>query len=72
MSDTTGSTQYTVVISSMILARTYRTSSSFRITSLTSTGFGVQTTTVDSILNSKTNNMDTISLTVLSSPSQLN
>jgi hypothetical protein len=72
LSDTTGATQYRLVISSMILARTYKTSSNFKITSLTPSGSGVQTTTVSSILNNQPNKIQTLTYTALTLPSQLN
>lgn len=51
LSDTTGVTQYILVVSSMILARTPTTSSDLKITSFTPLGFGVQTTTVTPDIN---------------------
>lgn len=72
MSDSTGSTQYTLIISSYVLARTPRTSSTFKLTSYTAAGFGVQTTTVDSIVNTKSNSVVSIVSEFLTTPSQLN
>lgn len=51
LSDTTGTIQYRLVISSVKMARTPTTTSKFKFTSYTALGFGVQATTIDSIIN---------------------
>jgi hypothetical protein len=72
ISDTSGTTQYRLVISSMILARTPKISSNFRITSFTPSGAGVQTTTVSSLINTQANSIQSFSLNIMTTPSQLN
>lgn len=72
LSDASGTIQYILVVSSMILARTPRSSSNFRITSLTGSGFGVQTTMISSIPNNEPNNIQLVGLTIVTQPSRLN
>lgn len=71
LSDTTGATQYRLVISSVVLARTSRTSSNFSLSSSTG-GFGVQSSMASSIVNAQPNYIQNISLTIGTLPSQLN
>jgi hypothetical protein len=56
----------------MILARTPKISSNFRITSFTPSGAGVQTMTVSSLVNTQSNSLQSLSLAILTPPSQLN
>lgn len=61
-----------LIVSSIILARTRFPSSNFNFTSITSDGYSVQTLTIQSVTNTRPNNIQLLKMTVLNVPSQLN
>lgn len=61
-----------MVLSTLILARTPKISSNFKVTSFTPTGLGVHEMTVNSIVNTLPNYVQSLVLSVLTAPSQLN
>jgi hypothetical protein len=64
--------QYILVVSPIILARTFLVSSNFNLTSQTSDGYYVQTTSVQATLNDHPNLIQFLNMTVKNTPSQLN